>query len=152
MKLWNVLSENLISKQSITKYPGDSSSHMLDTIPHIFHNLKIRKEIYIPLANLRYNVVTDLCIPARMQTFLMMNDYWLYKQPAQSYFPLFLQSQCWLHSKWRPWLTVKWAGFKSRKSLVFLTYSCGWKIILSYYSKSVQVTLECEPHEVSAEE
>jgi len=67
---------------------------MLDTIPHIFHNLKIRKEIYIPLANLRYNVVTDLCIPARMQTFLMMNDYWLYKQPAQSYFPLFLQSQC----------------------------------------------------------
>lgn len=103
MKLWNVLNENLISKQSVTKSPGD----MLDTIPHIFHNLKINKEIYIPLANSCYNVETDLWIPARVQNFLMMNDYWLYKHPAQSYFPFFFQPQWWLHSNWRLWLTVK---------------------------------------------
>jgi hypothetical protein len=29
---------------------------MLDTIPHIFHNLKINEEIYIPLANSCYVV------------------------------------------------------------------------------------------------
>lgn len=152
MKLWNVLNENIISKQSITKSPGDSLSHRLDTIPHIFHNLIINKEIYIPLANSCYNVVTDIWILARMQNFLMMNDYWLYKHPAQSYFPFFLQSQWWLHMNWRLWLTEKWAGFKSRKSLVILTYLRGWKIILSYYGSSVQVTLECEPQKVSAEE
>jgi hypothetical protein len=67
MKLQNVMGENLISKQSIIRSPGD----MLDTIPHTFHNLKINnKEIYIPLANLFYNVVTDLWIPARVQNFL----------------------------------------------------------------------------------
>jgi len=85
----NVLSENLISKQSITK----SHSDMLDTILHIFHNLKINKVIYIPLENSCYNVVTDLWIPAKMKNCLMMNDYWLYKHPARSYFPFFLQSQ-----------------------------------------------------------
>jgi len=87
---------------------------MLDTIPHIFHNLKINKEIYIPLANSCYNVETDLCIPARVQNFLMMYDYWLYKHPAQSYFPFFFQPQWWLHSNWRLRLTVKWAGFKEK--------------------------------------
>lgn len=148
MKLWNVLRENLISKQSITKSPGD----MLYTTPHIFHNLKTNQEIYIPLANSCYNVVTDLWIPAIVQNFLMMNDYWLYKHPAQSYFPLFLQSQWWSHSNWRLWLTVKWAGFNSRKSLVILTYSHGWKIILSYYGRSMQVTPECESDKVSAED
>jgi hypothetical protein len=83
------MSENLISKQSITKSPGD----MLDAILHIFHSLKINKEIYIPLANSCYNVVTEFWIPAKMQNCLVMNDYWLYKHPAQSYFPFFLQSQ-----------------------------------------------------------
>lgn len=87
MKLWHALSENFTSKQSITKSPGDSSSHMLDTIPYIFQNLKIIKEIYIPLANSCYNVVTDLWFPLRVQNFLMMNDYRLYKHPAPSYFP-----------------------------------------------------------------
>jgi hypothetical protein len=60
---------------------------MLDTIPYIFQNLQIIKEIYISLANSRYNVVTDLWFPSRVQNFLMMNDYWLYKHPAPSYFP-----------------------------------------------------------------
>lgn len=149
MKLWNVLRENLISRQSITKSPGN----MLDTIPHIFHKLKINKEIYIPLANSCYNMVTDLWFPAKMQNYLMMNDYCFYMHPTQSHFPFFLQSQWWLHSNWRLWLTVKWGVFKSRKSLVILTYSCDWKTILSYYyGRSVQVTPECEPHKVSADE
>lgn len=76
MKLWNILSENLISKQSIAKSPGDSSPHMLDTRPHIFHNLKINEELYIPLAN-SCNVVKNLWIPATVQNFLMINDYQL---------------------------------------------------------------------------
>lgn len=54
--------EQKISKQSITKSPGD----MLDIISHIFHNLKINKEIYIAFANSCYNVEMDLWIPARV--------------------------------------------------------------------------------------